>query len=59
MFSQDHWLHHVTTIKTSLDQLKNGFEQILIDAKTGLGQLKISLRIVFSLQGGLEDVDHS
>ena len=44
---------------TSLAQLKNGFEQVLIDEKTCSDQLKTGLRIVFILQGGLEDVDHS
>ncbi len=44
---------------TSLAQLKNGFEQVFIDEKRGSEQLKTGLRIVFILQEGLEDVDHS
>ena len=38
--------------KTSLAQLKNGFEQVLIDEKKGSDQLKPGLRIVFILKEG-------
>merc|ERR1712239_71295 len=37
-----------TTNITSLAQLKNGFEQVLVDAKTGSAQMKACLRIVFN-----------
>ena len=42
--------------QTSLAQLKNGFEQVFIDKRTGSTDLKTFLRMVFSLQGGLEDL---